>query len=104
MSDHATPAILPTLSLSEIQERVLLHFRAVPDADEWTDAERDRAYLLPEVMRLGRMVGDAHPKPKLSDKDFGFIESPCDVCGSFTLVRSGSCVTCKTCYSNSGCG
>lgn len=33
----------------------------------------------------------------------GYDSEPCDECGNFTLVRAGSCKTCKTCGHQSGC-
>ncbi|KAA2237791.1 hypothetical protein [Salinarimonas soli] len=34
----------------------------------------------------------------------GFTGDACTVCGSFTLVRTGTCVTCQSCGNNAGCG
>ena len=34
----------------------------------------------------------------------GFEGDPCGECGNFTLVRSGTCLFCKTCGSSTGCG
>ena len=33
----------------------------------------------------------------------GYEGDPCGTCHSFTLKRTGVCVTCDTCGSNSGC-
>lgn len=34
----------------------------------------------------------------------GYDQQPCDRCGSLTLRRTGTCLTCETCASTSGCG
>jgi ribonucleoside-diphosphate reductase alpha chain len=34
----------------------------------------------------------------------GYEGDPCPVCGSFTLVRSGTCMKCDTCGGTTGCG
>jgi ribonucleoside-diphosphate reductase alpha chain len=33
----------------------------------------------------------------------GYEGDPCPVCGSFTLVRNGSCMKCDTCGNTTGC-
>ncbi|MFV8751484.1 hypothetical protein ACNOYE_13145 [Nannocystaceae bacterium ST9] len=33
----------------------------------------------------------------------GYEGDACDACGSFTLVRNGSCLKCVTCGGTSGC-
>ncbi|NJK31262.1 MAG: hypothetical protein HC927_01960, partial [Deltaproteobacteria bacterium] len=33
----------------------------------------------------------------------GYEGDACDSCGSFTLVRNGSCLKCMTCGGTSGC-
>ena len=33
----------------------------------------------------------------------GFEGDPCNECGSFTLVRNGTCLKCNNCGSTTGC-
>ncbi|MDR0464658.1 MAG: hypothetical protein LBG94_06015, partial [Treponema sp.] len=33
----------------------------------------------------------------------GYEGDPCSSCGSFTLVRNGTCMKCDTCGSTTGC-
>lgn len=34
----------------------------------------------------------------------GYLGDPCNVCGAFMMVRTGTCVRCDACGNNSGCG
>ena len=36
-------------------------------------------------------------------KDQGYTGDPCDICGSIRVKRTGPCVTCEDCGSNTGC-
>ena len=33
----------------------------------------------------------------------GYVGDACDACGSFTLVRNGTCLKCDSCGATSGC-
>jgi hypothetical protein len=43
---------------------------------------------------------DDHVRPRQSS--MGFTGDPCDHCGLFTMVRTGTCLTCQSCGSTSG--
>jgi ribonucleoside-diphosphate reductase alpha chain len=59
-----------------------------------------------EIPRTGQ-----GPAVKESDPGFliaqarikGYEGDPCPVCGSFTLIRSGTCMKCETCGGTTGC-
>jgi len=43
-------------------------------------------------------------KRKDSAKSHGFTGDMCNECGSFSMRRTGACLTCQECGSNTGCG
>jgi ribonucleoside-diphosphate reductase alpha chain len=54
----------------------------------------------------------AHDQPRPEDREMvkiaqarikGYEGDPCPTCGSFTMVRSGTCMKCNTCGSTTGC-
>jgi ribonucleoside-diphosphate reductase alpha chain len=107
--------------LSEEDQRiagVLPGVAPEPVAEEADDAPEDqlsfRAVAEPEAEANGNGNGNgnghgatataeppAPAKPRLSLDSTGQI---CSSCGSSDMVRSGTCLTCRTCGATSGCG
>lgn len=68
-----------------------------------------------EAVRVGHRIGEIAAyfgvgpaeRPVLlsvSARARGFSGDACPECGSFAMVRSGTCLTCQQCGSTSGCG
>ena len=77
-----------------------------------TGTKNDTA-LLPERGKTQAKEKAAPQLPKTADtkeaakimeaRVKGYEGDPCPACGSFTLVRSGTCMKCDTCGSTTGC-
>jgi ribonucleoside-diphosphate reductase alpha chain len=58
----------------------------------------------PESEESYEKVSEDYEKLKQKPKPINFTGNTCPNCGHNTLVQTGTCVTCTTCYSNTGCG
>ena len=67
------------------------------DADELMQRE---IYLAAAGTKKSEIHGNETGKARIR----GFEGDPCSDCGNFTLLRSGTCLYCKTCGSTTGCG
>jgi len=64
----------------------------------------------PRVQVLEQQRPAEQPRPEQSEvakiaqaRIKGYEGDPCSTCGSFTLVRNGTCMKCHTCGSTTGC-
>lgn len=75
-----------------------------PELSGWLEAHG--AELVPRgallVAREDAMP--AAPPPAGPPRDLGYTGDPCPTCGSIAVVRTGTCATCQSCGSTSGCG
>jgi ribonucleoside-diphosphate reductase alpha chain len=51
----------------------------------------------------GKKANGADPERILQARIKGYEGDPCPACGSFTLVRNGTCMKCDTCGGTTGC-
>ena len=113
---------LDEVDLLEVERRVREDIVGQPNPTLWSYAEQDRLQLLAEVRRLGRLLQTSKLAPYNEDCDTpfppmqkasslevgqkgegGFTGDTCDKCGSFSIIRTGSCTTCQDCGSSGGC-
>ncbi len=83
------------IMLAEAAER--LKQRRVGDAGETAETLEGLA----EVKNVD--AGANAPADPSQARLRGYTGDPCPECGSFTLVRTGSCLNCDTCGASSGC-
>lgn len=73
------------------------------------DAIIDRALVMPSPAQPVPKVKEIPPEKAATltqgeiAREQGYTGDPCDACGAFKLIRTGTCVTCTGCGANSGC-
>lgn len=71
-----------------------------PDA---VDHVTKRMQPLRRTTTLINITPDQPQDPVIQAKSLGYEGEPCNECGSWTLVRNGTCLKCSTCGSTNGC-
>jgi ribonucleoside-diphosphate reductase alpha chain len=81
------------------------HVRAGKNAGPVTDVTDDSADAAGPGKAAGRSVpANLSEAAKVAQARIkGYEGDPCPVCGSFTMVRSGTCMKCDTCGGTTGC-
>jgi ribonucleoside-diphosphate reductase alpha chain len=73
------------------------------DPEKWVNDVRAMTPALPAEVK--ESVHQALKEIRVEQaKATGKTGDICPTCGSFNMVRTGSCVTCQDCGNNSGCG
>jgi hypothetical protein len=97
--------------LASVQARVRALCREQPDHSLWTQAEKDRWFIVAELARLTRIaqaetVVDEPPRaarPTATQaKTMGYTGDLCDKCSSLRVVRKGVCLFCLDCNESIG--
>lgn len=57
----------------------------------------------PEAVILGAIFTKAMPEARNAARAQGYSGDACDICGSLSMKRSGSCLVCEACGTTSGC-
>ena len=101
--DHSLPAgadermkniLLKAASLGYFRSRIQLQPSESDDHLSFTAVGQGE-----EAAGPGAMVRN----PGKAAKIHGYEGDPCDECGNYTLVRSGTCMHCATCGTTTGC-
>lgn len=77
------------------------HVRFCASIVDYLARELDACYGSGECVTA--MDPQPHPSHNAQRVDAGFTGDPCKSCGKYTLFRSGSCLTCQTCGTTTGC-
>jgi ribonucleoside-diphosphate reductase alpha chain len=76
--------------------------RAISRPPQADDPARDRkTAAIPVERNSGGQLNEAAQIAQARIK--GYEGDPCPVCGSFTLIRNGTCMKCDTCGGTTGC-